>query len=113
MPAARLAWQVVKRLPVALLASSAAGWMLVIGQSVVAPFSALCLPSATFGGAAIARFEVTLAVIEPSGLARSWFVMLLAMMPPLLAAPLLHVWHRTMRRRRIASKRNWARSMYG
>jgi predicted metal-binding membrane protein len=37
----------------------------------------------------------------PSTLLLAWLAMMLAMMPPLLARPLLHVWRRSLRRRRM------------
>ena len=45
--------------------------------------------------------EAVLLVNSPIGLALSWLVMLLAMMPLLLAQPLLHLWVRSLARRRM------------
>jgi len=44
--------------------------------------------------------EVSLLLNPPELLALAWLLMLLAMMPPLLAQPIRHLWDRSLRRRR-------------
>ena len=44
---------------------------------------------------------LALALNPPGRLLADWAVMLLAMMPPLLAPPLMHVWRSSLRRRRV------------
>lgn len=45
--------------------------------------------------------ELILALNPPARLSGDWALMLLAMMPPLLAAPLMHVWRSSLPRRRL------------
>jgi predicted metal-binding membrane protein len=45
--------------------------------------------------------ELALALNPPAPLLAEWALMLLAMMPPLLAAPLMHVWRSSLPRRRL------------
>jgi predicted metal-binding membrane protein len=45
--------------------------------------------------------HVLLGVNQPAQLAAEWALMILAMMPPLLALPLAHVWRSSLARRRI------------
>ncbi|ESX30067.1 MULTISPECIES: DUF2182 domain-containing protein [unclassified Mesorhizobium] len=47
------------------------------------------------------RLAAVLAVSAPSAQVLTWLAMILAMMPPLLATPLLHVWQRSFSRRRV------------
>jgi predicted metal-binding membrane protein len=44
---------------------------------------------------------LTLALNEPARLWADWALMLLAMMPPILAVPLMHVWRSSLPRRRV------------
>lgn len=94
-------WHVVRGLPRPLLAASCAGWLLLAGQETVLSVPALCLSAATASEAATIRIEVALAAIQPSALVLAWLAMILAMMAPLLASPLLHVWRRSLARRRV------------
>jgi predicted metal-binding membrane protein len=48
------------------------------------------------------------AIGVPSSLALGWSVMLLAMTPPLLKAPISRLWHGSLRRRRIAALASFA-----
>ena len=89
MPALQVAWQAVKRLPAPLLAATAAGWTVLALRESSASLSAFCLSGETFSGGAVA-----------STLLPDLALMLLAMMPPLLASPLQHVWRRSLTRRR-------------
>jgi predicted metal-binding membrane protein len=45
--------------------------------------------------------KLALAINPPGWLLMDWAMMLLAMMPPLLAAPLMHVWRSSLPRRRV------------
>jgi predicted metal-binding membrane protein len=45
--------------------------------------------------------EAALLLNPPAGLAWPWLTMLLAMMPPLLARPVAHLWERSLARRRL------------
>lgn len=45
--------------------------------------------------------ELAFALNPPARLSGAWALMLLAMMPPLLAAPLMHVWRSSLPRRRV------------
>lgn len=45
--------------------------------------------------------ELAFALNPPARLLADWALMLLAMMPPLLAAPLMHVWRSSLPRRRV------------
>lgn len=46
--------------------------------------------------------EATLLLSSPGRLLGEWALMLLAMMPPLLAMPLMHVWRSSSKRKRIS-----------
>ncbi|MBR0756370.1 DUF2182 domain-containing protein [Bradyrhizobium jicamae] len=89
MPALQVAWQAVKRLPAPLLAATAAGWTVLALRESSASLPAFCLSGDTLSGniAALTRLP-------------DLALMLLAMMPPLLASPLQHVWRRSLTRRR-------------
>jgi predicted metal-binding membrane protein len=96
-----VAWHVVKRLPLPLLAASAVGWMLLAGGDAGPSLSALCFSTASPSEAIASRLGAALTVASPVALAFAWSAMLAAMMPPLLAAQLRHVLARTLTRRRI------------
>ncbi|CAM5508937.1 hypothetical protein MAUB1S_08498 [Mycolicibacterium aubagnense] len=93
-------WRLFRPVPVPLLAASAFGWLLLTGYSAVTPLSSLCLSVTRLDQVISAQLKASLLLIEPSKLAVSWLIMLLAMMPPLLAAPLLHVWRRSLNAQR-------------
>jgi predicted metal-binding membrane protein len=50
-----------------------------------------------------ATLRLAFAINSPAGLLVDWALMLLAMMPPLLAMPLMHVWRSSLPRRRLRS----------
>ena len=52
--------------------------------------------------------ELALALNPPARLLADWALMLLAMMPPLLAVPLMHVWRSSLPRRRVWALANFA-----
>jgi predicted metal-binding membrane protein len=54
---------------------------------------------ASSGG--LAALQLTLALNPPVRLMADWALMLLAMMPPLLAQPVMHVWRSSLPRRRL------------
>jgi predicted metal-binding membrane protein len=84
-----------------IVALSAVAWVLVIvlDHSVLVPY--LCSPNSTPVWTGVAAFIATISVNPPAGQALSWFVMLLAMMTPLLWQPLAHVWDRSLAERRV------------
>jgi predicted metal-binding membrane protein len=100
MRAAAPAWHALKRLPRPLLAASAAGWALLAVHDTGLSLPTLCMSAATAAEAFNARMAAALAFAPLSALMPAWLAMMLAMMPPLLASPLRHVWHRSLRRRR-------------
>ena len=83
-----------------IVALSAVGWALVIGfdQSILVP--GLCVPGSTTGWMGGSSFEAAVSANASTALAVSWFVMLLAMMMPLIWQPLDHVWDRSLAERR-------------
>jgi len=95
-----VAWHVVKRLPYPLLGASVVGWTLLAVAESVPSLPELCISPATAGDV-IARFSAAYTVIAPGAVLLASTLMLLAMMPPLLAPPLLHVWRRSLPRRRV------------
>ncbi len=85
-----------------LFSLAAAGLLLSAWTSISAVLPEVCGSNALSlvldsGGAGRTLF---LALNPPSALATSWTLMLVAMMPPLLAMPLTHVWRSTMARYR-------------
>jgi predicted metal-binding membrane protein len=94
MPALQVAWQAVKRLPAPLLAATAAGWTVLALRESSASLSTFCV-----SGEAISRGAFSGSTVA-STLLPDLALMLLAMMPPLLASPLQHIWRRSLTRRR-------------
>ena len=84
--------------PIVALSAVAWGLVIVLDHSVLVPY--LCSPNATPVWNGFAAFIATISVNAPAGQALSWFVMLLAMMTPLLWQPLAHVWDRSLAERR-------------
>jgi predicted metal-binding membrane protein len=84
-----------------IVALSAAAWVLVIGfdRSVLVPY--LCSTNAAAGWSGASALAATVSVNAWTGQVLSWFVMLLAMMTPLLWQPLGHVWDRSLAERRV------------
>lgn len=101
MRSAVVAFHVVKRLPRAFVAASAAGWALIAALALAQPLATLCLSPRTVGEGTITRVAAALDVTGPAALTLTWLAMVLAMMPPLVASPLLHVWYRSLKRRRF------------
>jgi len=100
MPLARVSWHVIKRLPPPLLAASAAAWTVLALQHASSEQPAICF------GAGHAIGSGPAAVFAPdrlAALAGSWLLMLVAMMAPLLQHPLLHIWQRSLARRRLSA----------
>ncbi|MER9771237.1 DUF2182 domain-containing protein [Mesorhizobium sp. M0220] len=100
MRAAAVAWHSVRHLPVPLQLASLAGWLLAVLAEYKGPLASLCLTYVLDAGATMARISVAFDNASPL-LLLSWLCMLLAMMPPLLGSPLLHVWHGSLPRRRL------------
>ena len=85
-----------------LLIASLLGWTALLGlqHSLLVP--EICsVMAASWPNLDARTIEAVLLVNSPIGLALSWLVMLLAMMPLLLAQPLLHLWVRSLARRRM------------
>jgi predicted metal-binding membrane protein len=96
-----------------VVASSAVAWVLVIvlDHSVLVPY--LCSPSSTPVSTGVAAFAAAISVNAPEGQALSLFVMLLAMMTPLLWQPLAHVWDRSLAERRVRAVLLFLGSYFG
>jgi predicted metal-binding membrane protein len=94
---------VITRLPPPLLAASSAGWVLLAAREASPDLAPLCVVASSAGEALNARFTAALALTSPTMLLSTWSTMLLAMMPPLLAGPLLHVWRRSLPQRRLTA----------
>jgi predicted metal-binding membrane protein len=86
--------------PPVLLAVSVTGWLLLVALDQSLRVPALCLSSPTLGAAVSGGFAAAFALNSPALLMLSWLAMLLAMMPPLLAQPIAHLWLRSLSRRR-------------
>jgi predicted metal-binding membrane protein len=85
-----------------LLVASLLGWTALVGlqHSLLVP--EICsVMVAAWPNVDSRTIEAVLLVNSPAWLALSWLVMLLAMMPLLLAQPLLHLWVRSLARRRM------------
>lgn len=82
-----------------LLAGSVAGWTGLLCLPHSLPFPVICGGSA--GGLhAWREVELALRLNFAAGVALPWLMMLLATMPPLLCEPLVHLWTRSLARRR-------------
>jgi predicted metal-binding membrane protein len=84
-----------------LLIASLLGWTALVGlqHSLLVP--EICsVMVASWPTVDSRTIEAVLLVNSPIGLALSWLVMLLAMMPLSLARPILHLWVRSLARRR-------------
>jgi predicted metal-binding membrane protein len=90
-----------------LAAISRAPWPLLLLVSLVgwtAPLAAgrwFAVPDFCGGSAGSWLEPDALAQYHPGLLVLPWLLMLLAMMPPLLARPIRHLWRRSLRRRRM------------
>ena len=80
---------------------SMAGWLGLVLLDATVEIPVLC----TSGGDTLSEVSSMLAAVwSVNGLATlllSWFLMLAAMMAPLLAPPLMHVWDRSLAERRL------------
>jgi predicted metal-binding membrane protein len=95
-PAARGRLQV--RVP--LLTISAAAWMLLLIDPSGMAMPAYCAAPMSGPPPSYASLGLLLALNPPTSLASSWALMLIAMMAPLLIAPVRHVRDRSLARRR-------------
>ena len=84
-----------------LLIASLLGWTALVGlqHSLLVPEICSAMV-ASWPNVDSRTIEAVLLVNSPIGLALSWLVMLLAMMPLSLARPILHLWVRSLARRR-------------
>ena len=79
----------------ALLPASLIGWALLLAGGPWLLLPAYCTSIAYFAAGGLPGLELALRFNPPGGLAAGWLAMLLAMMPPLLARPVAHVWARS------------------
>ncbi|MGO4199354.1 DUF2182 domain-containing protein [Rhizobium sp. YAF28] len=93
-------WCLITRLPKPLLLATLFGWMVMTGKEVLPAMPDLCFSSSSVAGRLTTQVDVALADKGLFLTALAWVAMILAMMPPLLAGPLLHVWRRSFSRRR-------------
>lgn len=102
------------RLRLALLTFAQAPWPVLFGMAGIGFFltpgpsgpgslSSICqsLGDLRFGERWTSQLAAVLTFSSPWELMTEWAVMLLAMMPPLLAAPLMHVWRSSLPSRRL------------
>jgi predicted metal-binding membrane protein len=84
-----------------IIAFSSAAWALVIGldHSVLVP--SLCSPNSTANWIGSSAFVAVISINDLAAQTFSWFVMLLAMMTPLIWQQLTHVWDRSLAERRV------------
>jgi len=90
-----------RRITVGVLLVSALGWTIQVSTPLHGAVMDLCRGGS--GRGAWLPLALWLQDPGPMALARSWWVMLMAMMAPTLIAPLLHVHQRSFRRRRARS----------
>jgi hypothetical protein len=85
-----------------LFALAGGGLVLAAAGSGQATLPAFCGAAVRLlaGAGAIDMFGLLLDLNPPVWLALDWALMLLAMMPPLVGMPLMHVWRSSLRRRR-------------
>jgi predicted metal-binding membrane protein len=93
------------------LALSAVAWVLHLGHAAQALASPFCWSGAATG--AWPSLAVLLQLHPPSALLGGWLLMLVAMMLPTLAAPLLHVHQRSFRQRRPRALTLFALGYFG
>jgi predicted metal-binding membrane protein len=87
----------------ALLVSSSCGWLLVLAWPTA---TALAMPfcgKPQLAAQVLADLRLATALVSPTGWLAGWVVMLLAMTPPLLAAPVARLWRGSLRRRRAGA----------
>jgi len=99
-PAARERRQV--ELPV-LLITMAAWVALFVRPGAMSLSNSCCIPSTLQEGLSTMSLQMLMSRNPPSTLATGWLLMLVAMMTPLLSAPIRHVMDRTLARRRSRS----------
>lgn len=87
----------------ALAGLSAAAWGLLLLGAGGTNVPTLCISATHWLTAAGASLDLTLALNPPGALLMAWTLMLLAMMPPLLTGPLLHVRQRSLARSRAGA----------
>jgi len=95
------------RLAIVLGAIAAAAWgvLALSAGGVVLP--AFCAPAALWGPPALS-LDLALTLNPPATLAAGWALMLAAMMPPLIAAPLRHIRARSPARQRARAMLSFA-----
>lgn len=86
----------------ALLLASSMGWGAAYGSGYALLLPDLCTSMAGAWPAAptLRSLDATLLINPPGEFVLSWALMLLAMMPPLLTGPVMHIWVRSLARRR-------------
>jgi|GEM_PF-543084 len=83
-----------------LATASLAGWAALLAAPTQSALPAFCGSIADLLSGLGWRGLTQALVLDPLGLWQAWLLMLLAMMPLLLAEPLLTLWHRSLPRRR-------------
>jgi len=99
--ALRIALHAFRRLPAPLAGASLAGWILLAVNDSVSTSPLLCVSGAGPADDPAGSIAALVNTAPSAARALGFALMLLAMMPPLLSGPLLHVWHRSLRRRRL------------
>lgn len=84
-----------------LLLLSAAGWIAFVLAGRWASLPVICDLDGAGAWPDGRRLGLFFALNPPAVLLLPWLLMLLAMMPPLLAGPLTHLWTRSLKRRRV------------
>ncbi len=84
-----------------IIAFSLAAWALFIGLDHSVLVLSLCSPNSTTNWIGASAFVAVISINDLAAQTFSWFVMLLAMMTPLIWQPLTHVWDRSLAERRV------------
>ena len=94
-------WVLATQAPMpALAAASALGWLLLVVQPAGDAFTMPFCGSAWAVDRLASEIKLATALVDPGRWATGWVVMLLAMTPPLLGAPVTRLWRGSLARRR-------------
>lgn len=95
-----VAWRLLVLVPKPLLAVAFFGWILMAGNEVLPAMPDLCFSTPSVIGRVTTQIDAAFSGDGLISIVLSWLVMIVAMMPPLLSGPLLHIWRRSFSRRR-------------